>query len=117
MSQKSIMGLHLIFRGKRLACIVVLLCICVVMQMLGTPFMLLNQNTQDTSDVSTVSLSEGFTLLPTVHESERLGFLCFYQTFQPPVHSRIFSISIFHPPQYKENSLSVKMGTRISFHA
>jgi hypothetical protein len=81
-----------------MACLVVLLCVCVVAQLLGTPFTLLGLLN---SDVLTESepVSEGFSSLSSSPEAKRLDRLLVVTEFRDVLHPTVLLTSVFHPPQ------------------
>jgi hypothetical protein len=83
-------------RGIGLAFVVVLLCFCVVAQMLGTPVTLINLlDAKMSMELASEDLSipsgmpiTGLTSSPVLYEQTAL-----------PLYLPIFATSIFHPPQ------------------
>ncbi len=74
---------------------VLIVCICVVSQMLGAPVTLLGLLTSDTP---AESFSEDFSL-PMTTEPGTPSPSSLHAEFQPSFHLPIFSTSVFHPPQ------------------
>jgi hypothetical protein len=82
-------------RGVGIACIIALLCLCVVFQMLGVPVTLLALLA---SDSPIESLSEDFSILPVILEPRTFNRIALYVEFQRLVYLPIFSTAIFRPP-------------------
>jgi hypothetical protein len=80
-----------------LACVVMVLCICVVTQMLGIPATLMDLVN---SDVLTKSepVSEDFSALSSLTEPERPHFFRVVTEFRPVHHLPILATTVFHPP-------------------
>ncbi len=78
-------------------CLVVLLCVCVVAQLLGAPFTLLGLLN---SDMLTESepVSEDFSALSSSPEPERSYRFRVAAEFRPVHHLPILVTSVFHPP-------------------
>ena len=77
-------------------CIMLFLCVCVLVQMLGMPttlFSLLNA-----SDMLVEPTSEDFSLPPRVPGPGTESQPLFYIELSPNVHRPIFITSVFHPP-------------------
>ena len=83
-------------RGLGVACLVLFLCLCVIVQMLGVPVTLLALLT---SDSPIESLSADFSILPITLNPGTLSRSAFCMEFQGLVYLPIFSTSIFRPPQ------------------
>ena len=84
-------------QGVGVACVVVLLCLCVVTQMLGMPATLVDLlNT----DVLTKSepVSEDFSTPSLSPEPERPRLFNFFSELRPVVHLPVLLTSVFHPP-------------------
>lgn len=82
--------------GTASVILVVFVCLCVVFQMLGVPVTLLDLLT---SDAPVESLSEDFSIPPSMPEPgtpDRSRFTAESQSF---LHFPIFSTAVFHPPQ------------------
>jgi hypothetical protein len=73
------------------------LCVCVFSQMLGAPVTLASLLTS--VDMLTESVSEEFSLPPTVPEPEAPRPLRVNMEFQPALHLPVLSASLFHPPR------------------
>lgn len=82
-------------QGCAIACLVSLLCLCVVFQMLGVPVTLLALLA---SDSPIESLSEDFSILPVILEPRTFNRIALYVEFQRLVYLPIFSTAIFRPP-------------------
>lgn len=93
-SQSTICGTS---KEKTALLAVLLLCVCVVVQMLGSPFTLVGQDTTK-NDVWRASLSEGFSLVATLDKPALISHFCCFQTFEPSAHPPIIPIAVFHPP-------------------
>ena len=83
-------------RGVGVACIIALLCLCVVFQMLGVPVTLLALLT---SDSPAESLSEDFSILPILWKLRTPIRIAFFVELQQHIYLPIFSTAIFRPPQ------------------
>lgn len=85
------------YRAAGIACAMLLLCVCVVAQMLGIPVTLLGLLN---SDMLTESepVSEDFSALSPLPELERPGLLRILSEFRPVRHLPVLTISVFHPP-------------------
>ncbi len=81
---------------KAMVVLVVFLCLCVVFQMLGAPFTLLGLLM---SDMPVESLSEGFSIPPSIPEPGTPNRSRFTVESPSSRHFPVFSTSIFHPPQ------------------
>jgi len=79
------------------ACLVILLCVCVVTQMLGVPATLMDLLN---SDVLTKSepVSEDFSTLSSSTWPERPHLFRVIAEFHPVHHLPILVTSVFHPP-------------------
>jgi hypothetical protein len=86
-----------LYRRKVWASVVVVLCICVLSQMLGVPFTLVGLLTS--SDMLVESASEDFSLTPVVPEAGISGSSRIHAEFRPSLHLPVFVTSVFHPPQ------------------
>lgn len=82
-------------RGVGIACIISLLCLCVVFQMLGVPVTLLALLA---SDSPIESISEDFSILPVILEPSTFNRIALYVESQRLVYLPIFSTAIFRPP-------------------
>jgi hypothetical protein len=80
----------------RLCVIVLALCVCVLMQMLGTPVTLLNH--ADISDDFAGSALEGFSVPPTLPQLAVSSESTLTGDFRPSVHVSEFAVPPFHPP-------------------
>ncbi|MDK2741488.1 MAG: hypothetical protein NDI90_01125 [Nitrospira sp. BO4] len=77
-------------------CLSLLLCVCVLAQMLGAPVTLLSLLT--TSDMLAGSVSEDFSVLPPVPELRPFSALCLRVDGHPIPHLPVLATSVFHPP-------------------
>lgn len=77
-------------------CLVVLLCVCVLVQMLGLPVTLLSLLT--TSDMLTESICEDPSVLPPVPELRPSSALRLCVDRHPIPSLPVLAISVFHPP-------------------
>lgn len=86
-----------LFRTTGVACLVVLLCVCVVAQLLGAPVTLLGLSN---SDMLTESepVSEDFSVLSPSTGPERSYLFHIVTEFRPVHHLPILVTSVFHPP-------------------
>ena len=78
--------------------IVMILCVCITLQMLGVPATLLNPAGGE-SDTGGGSVLEGFTLLPALVQlmmSRQASALA--EQFEPSVHDAVLTAVPFHPP-------------------
>jgi hypothetical protein len=82
--------------GTASAILVVFVCLCVVLQMLGAPVTLLGLLMSDTP---VESLSEDFSIPPVTPEPGFPKRSRFRVESQSPGHLPIFSTAVFHPPQ------------------
>ncbi len=78
------------------AAVILLLCLCVVLQMLGVPVTLLSPSV--TSDTLGASVLEGFSLPPTLPELAQLPESVLVLEIHPIVHVPILAFTLFHPP-------------------
>ena len=82
--------------GTCSAILIVFVCLCVVFQMLGAPVTLLGLLTSDTP---VESLSEDFSIPPSMPEPEGGNRSHFTVESQASGHFPVFSTAVFHPPQ------------------
>ena len=78
-------------------CVVFFFCVCVLFQMLGAPitlFSLLNS-----PDMLMESVSEDFSLTPSVPEPGAPNLARIHTELEPSHHFAVFETSVFHPPQ------------------
>ena len=78
--------------------IVMILCVCITLQMLGVPATLLNPAGGE-SDTGGGSVLEGFTLLPALVQlmmSRQASALAVQ--YEPSVHDAVLTAVPFHPP-------------------
>ena len=77
--------------------IVMILCVCVTVQMLGVPATLLNPGAE--SDTGGGSVQEGFTILPTLVQLVVSGQASSRAVqFEPSVQDAVLTAVLFHPP-------------------
>ncbi len=76
--------------------LIVLMCICVVAQMLGTPITLTSLLT---ADMSMESVSGDFSIHSVMLEVELTSHRVSYEKSDPSRYHQIFETSAFHPPQ------------------
>ncbi len=76
--------------------LILIVCLCVVSQMLGAPVTLLGLLTQDTP---VESLSEDFSIPPSTPELGSLNRSRFTAESQSLRRIQVFSTAVFHPPQ------------------
>ena len=84
------------FRVKGLMCVVVVLCVCVIAQMLGAPYTLLTLMDEDIFTKSE-PVSEDFALTPS-SEPENSRLLRLFTEFRSILNLPIFLTSVFRPP-------------------
>lgn len=75
---------------------VIFLCVCVLVQMLGLPVTLLNLFTP--ADLLTESMCEDPSVLPSLPELRPSSALCRRTDGPRTPHSPVFVTSVFHPP-------------------
>lgn len=80
-------------RGVGLAFLVVLICFCVIVQMLGTPVVLITLLMADTSMVCDDSIP------PVKLDLELLSCALLHENTEHSFYSQFFETSAFHPPQ------------------
>lgn len=83
--------------SARVVCLLVLLCVCVVAQMLGTPFTLLSLLNLDMLAESE-PISEDLSAFSPALELERSPLFHLFTEFRPLFHLPILLTSVFHPP-------------------
>lgn len=83
-------------RATGVVFLVLFVCVCVVLQMLGAPVTLLGLLTSDTPGES---FSEDFSIPPISPEPGTPSRSRFLADLQPSLHVPIFSTAVFHPPQ------------------
>lgn len=76
--------------------VVMLLCVCVLLQMLGAPATLLNPSLS--SDTLGASVLEGFTVPPTRLSLDLSGESVPVSDVRPPVRVPVLASVPFHPP-------------------
>jgi len=97
MSLMNRMASHSPCYAVAVACLVVLLCVCVVTQMLGAPVTLIGLMN---SDMLTKSepVSEDFSSLSPSLEPEKPGLLHFFTESSLVLQLPVLATSVFHPP-------------------
>jgi hypothetical protein len=90
------MAQRLLPKGLATSVLVVFVCLCVVLQMLGAPVTLLGLLTSDTP---VESFSEDFSIPPSIPESGTPNRSRFTIESQSPHQFPIFPTSVFRPPQ------------------
>lgn len=79
------------------ACLLVLICVCVIAQMLGTPFTLLSLlNSDMLAELEPVS--EDLSAFSPPLEPERSRLFLVFTEFRPLLHQPVLLTSVFHPP-------------------
>ncbi|HEY7532823.1 MAG TPA: hypothetical protein VH681_08625 [Nitrospiraceae bacterium] len=81
---------------QRLFVVIMALCICVLMQLLGAPVTMLNAG--DISDTVIGSVLEGFALPPTLPQLAFPSESTLVGQIQPFGHVSGFAVLPFHPP-------------------
>lgn len=81
---------------RRLQVVVIFLCVCVIVQMLGVPVTLFNL--ANAPDTLTASVLEGYAVPPTLPELALSPESVLVTELHPPVYARIFASALFHPP-------------------
>lgn len=76
--------------------VVMVLCVCVLLQMLGTPVTLLNPSAF--SDTLGASVLEGFTVPPALLSLDFSAESVPAPDVHPSVHIPLLSSMVFHPP-------------------
>lgn len=89
--------MHTRYCRMGLICVAAFLCICVLSLMLGVPISL--SSLLISSDILTESVSEGFSVLPTVPKPGVPSAHRLSVEFQSSLHLPVFVTSVFHPPQ------------------
>lgn len=84
-------------RTTSVACLVVLLCVCVVTQMLGVPATLVDLLNADVLTKSEPASEDASTLSPSP-EPERSRLFHSLTEFRPVRHLPMLLTSVFHPP-------------------
>lgn len=77
------------------ACLVILLCVCVVTQMLGMPVTLIGLLA---SDAPAESVSEDLSVLSSAFDLKMPGLLGLFADIRPRPHLPLLLTSVFHPP-------------------
>lgn len=97
MDQIDRMMSHASYGATGVACVVVVLCVCVVAQMIGTPLTLLSLLNSDMR-AECEPVSEDFSVLSPLPELEMPDLLRIPGEFRPIRHLPILITSVFHPP-------------------
>jgi hypothetical protein len=84
--------------GTMCLAMVMLLCLCVVMQMLGAPVTLLNP--LDAADNLATSVMEGFSVPSSLPQLMLSGETVLVSQTQPSVHVPVLASALFHPPVF-----------------
>jgi len=82
--------------GKVCMAMVMLLCLCIMAQMLGVPVTLLNPAVA--ADTLAVSVSEGFSVPSSLPQLTPSGEMVPVTDAQPFVHVLVLASALFHPP-------------------
>ena len=82
--------------GKVCMAMVVLLCLCIVVQLLGAPMTLLTPGAA--ADTPAVSVSEGFSIPSSLSQLTHSVDIVRTTDAQPSVHVLILASALFHPP-------------------
>ncbi len=83
------------FQTMAAVCLVVALCICILLQMLGMPVTFMSIFT---SGIMSESVLEDFSILPMLPEPEMRSRSLVQAEFYSLIHLPILIISVFHPP-------------------
>lgn len=97
MNEMNRMMSHASYGAAGVACVVVLLCVCVLAQMIGTPVTLLSLLNSDMRAESE-PVSEDLSAPSPLPELERPELLRILSEFHPIRHLPILITSVFHPP-------------------
>lgn len=76
--------------------LVLFLCLCVILQVLGVPVTLLNPD--DNADALAASVLEGFSVPPTLPELALSSESVLLSDVHPFVHVPLLTSALFHPP-------------------
>lgn len=82
-------------RAIGVACLVILLCVCVVTQILGMPVTLIGLLA---SDAPAESLSEDLSALSSAVDIKMPVLLGLFSDIRPRLHLPVLLTSVFHPP-------------------
>lgn len=82
--------------GKVTLGLVILVCLCVLLQMLGAPTTLLSP--ADAADVLGASVLEGFAVLPALPQLELQREICSFVDVHFSMHVPVLASVHFHPP-------------------
>ena len=81
---------------RKLLAVIMALCICVLIQLLGAPVTMLNAG--DVSDTVVGSVLEGFSVPPTLPQLAVYSESTLVGHIQPFGHVPGFAVLLFHPP-------------------
>jgi hypothetical protein len=96
MRQIALHTFHSAYAGSGLVCLVLVLCVCVVTQMLGMPVTLLGL--LDSPDTLMESVSEDPSILPSLPRPVRPSLLHLLSEFRHILQLPILLTSVFRPP-------------------
>lgn len=82
--------------GKVTWGLILLLCLCVLLQMLGVPATLLSP--ADAADALGASVLEGFSVLPALPQLELQREICSFVDVHSSMHVPVLASVPFHPP-------------------
>lgn len=82
--------------GKVCLAMVMLLCLCIVVQMLGVPMTLLSPGAA--ADAPAVSASEGFSIPSSLSQLTPSVDMVLATDAQPAAHVPVLASRLFHPP-------------------
>ncbi|WP_455371260.1 hypothetical protein [Petrachloros mirabilis] len=82
--------------GRVVLSLVMLLCLCIVLQMLGVPTTLLSP--VDAADALGASVLEGFSVLPALPQPELQIEICSVTDVHSSMHVPVLAFVHFHPP-------------------
>jgi len=82
--------------GRVVLSLVMLLCLCIVFQMLGVPITLLSP--ADAADALGASVLEGFSVLPSLPQLELQTEICAVADVHSSMHVLVLAFVHFHPP-------------------
>lgn len=97
MNQRSQNRFCIPYRVVGIAALVVLLCLCIITQMLGVPVTLIGLLNSDMLTKSEPA-SEDFSALSTLPGPERPGLLSLITELSPVPQLPVLATSVFHPP-------------------
>lgn len=97
MIRKALSGFRCSCWSRGITCLILLLCICVVTQMLGVPVTLIGLLTAD-GLTKAEPVSEDFSTLSTLPEPGRPGILSLLIQFRSMSKLPVLPVSVFRPP-------------------